>query len=47
MKIEYDGIAQLFFATARIPGVVCLACSEDREEAITWLYELLEKRYEF
>ena len=46
MKIEYDGIAQLFFATARIPGVVCLACSEDREEAIAWLYELLEKRCE-
>tara|TARA_Y100000356_G_C11097372_1_gene202497 strand:+ start:301 stop:510 length:210 start_codon:yes stop_codon:yes gene_type:complete len=44
MKIEYDGISGLFFATARTPWAVCLACSNDRQEAIDWLFELLKKR---
>ncbi len=44
MKIEYDGISGLFFATARTPWAVCLACSSDRQEAIEWLFELLKER---
>ena len=44
MKIEYDGISGLFFATSRTPWAVCLACSSDRKEAIEWLFELLRER---